>query len=238
VLACQVLTMPYDLQDRCELYKAAFPEFPASWPWIGYERGLPVIYAVWVIGNDYRNRSKLYGAYPRGYLERVLALFPDIVAESKRDVARGGYPAILHAFSGSVRKNRLWIRMDANKARRPDIVGDVCRAHDHLRQRTMRLVLADPPYTGPDAKKYGTPMVNRGAATRGLAEVTAPGAFMAWLDTTWPMHRKSEWRTCGRIMVQRSTNHRVRALTLFERRQKEATWRRRGGEHGTRPRAA
>jgi hypothetical protein len=33
----------------------------------------------------------------------------------------------------------------------------------------------------------------------------------------WPMHRKDEWRTVGRIMLVRSTNHRVRCVTIFER---------------------
>ena len=44
-----------------------------------------------------------------------------------------------------------------------------------------------------------------------------PAAFVVWLDTVWPMHRKDTWRTVGRILLQRSTNHRVRLVTLFER---------------------
>jgi hypothetical protein len=38
-----------------------------------------------------------------------------------------------------------------------------------------------------------------------------------WLDQVWPMHRKDEWRTVGRILLQRSTNHRVRLVSIFER---------------------
>lgn len=52
-------------------------------------RGEQTIYGTWLGGQDYRNKSTLYGAYPRGYLERALSLFPD----AKR---------ILHLFSGSL----------------------------------------------------------------------------------------------------------------------------------------
>lgn len=40
---------------------------------------------------------------------------------------------------------------------------------------------------------------------------------LVWLDVVWPMFRKSEWRTVGRITVIRSTNHRARIATIFER---------------------
>lgn len=60
-------------------------------------------------------------------------------------------------------------------------------------------------------------MVNRGKATRALAQVVDPGGFLVWLDTVWPMHRKAEWRTVGRILLQRSTNHRARIVSIFER---------------------
>lgn len=37
------------------------------------------------------------------------------------------------------------------------------------------------------------------------------------IDCVWPMHTKDQWVTVGRVLVQRSTNHRVRVLSLFER---------------------
>lgn len=57
----------------------------------------------------------------------------------------------------------------------------------------------------------------RGKATRALAEVVPVGGYMAWLDTVWPMHSKACWVTVGRITVIRSTNHRVRLCSIFER---------------------
>ncbi|MND07635.1 hypothetical protein D3C83_297470 [compost metagenome] len=50
-----------------------------------------------------------------------------------------------------------------------------------------------------------------------IARVTIVGGHLVWLDTTWPMHRKAEWRTVGRITIVRSTNHRVRMISIFER---------------------
>lgn len=81
----------------------------------------------------------------------------------------------------------------------------------------FRLIMADPPYSQQDATHYQTPAIYRRRALAALAEVTAPGGFCVWLDTVWPMHSKRQWRTCGRIALTRSTNHRLRDITIFER---------------------
>jgi hypothetical protein len=62
-----------------------------------------------------------------------------------------------------------------------------------------------------------TLMIDRGKVFRSLARVTEPGGHVVWLDTVWPMHSKEEWRTVGRICLIRSTNHRVRLISIFER---------------------
>jgi len=191
------------LQDRAEAFAAVFPKFPAAWPRLVLEQGKPVLYAIWVMGNDYRTRSTFYGAYPHGYLPRVMALFPD--ARPTRT---------LHMFSGSLPAGpyiRCDVRQDADMR---CSVYDIAERHPGL---TFDLVLADPPYSAADAERYETPMVNRGKAMRALARVTEPGGHLVWLDCVWPMHRKAEWRTCGRILLQRSTNHRVRLVSIFER---------------------
>lgn len=194
------------LQERVEAYKAAFPTWPASWPWVGQERGHDVIYAIWVIGNDYRNPSpSFYGAYPKGYIARVRSLFPDLVAKTP----------VLHAFSGSIRKSKHYDRCDLKG--RAEYQCNVYDLPKKVGGPKYGLVLADPPYSAQDAKQYGTPGVNRGVATRALAAVTLPGGYLAWLDTTWPMHTKELWTTVGRIYIQRSTNHRVRVLSILER---------------------
>lgn len=38
-------------------------------------------------------------------------------------------------------------------------------------------IIADPPYSGSDAEKYGTPMVNRTKAMKELGRVTAPAGL-------------------------------------------------------------
>lgn len=193
------------LDERVEHFKAAFPDCSASWPWLVQEGGRPVFYARWLSGQDYRNKTSYYGAFPGGFLKKLMALFPDIDAQH-----------VLHAFSGSLPKGE-YTRIDCNPSVAPDIVGNVYDAAALVGPRRFRLAIADPPYTPADAKHYGTSGVNRRLATRALADVVVPRGFLAWLDCCWPMHVKEQWRTVGRITVLRSTNHRLRELTIFER---------------------
>jgi hypothetical protein len=197
------------LRERVEAFKTAFARWPASWPWLVQERGEDVLYAVWVIGNDYRNKTRYYGAYPAGFLDRVMALFPDRVAEAEV----GGFLTTLHVFSGSLPPGP-YLRCDVTQP-----AEFTCSVYDLPAQPArFDLVIADPPYSKTDAQRYGTPMIDRRRVLAALADVTNLGGHLAWLDTCWPMHRKAQWRTAGRILVQRSTNHRARVLTLFERR--------------------
>ena len=184
--------------ERAAAYNAAFPKWP---PLVVYGRW---IYGVWEIGNDYRNRSPLYGAYPARFLPRLQALFPDH--------APGTW---LHAFAGSLPPDTHGLRVDRVHARQPDVVADVCQLP--LGTASVEMVDADPPYGERHAKRYGTKMVNRLAATRELARVVTPGGHLAWLDTKKPMYRNTEWFLFGEIGVVRSTNHDVRMLFLFER---------------------
>lgn len=191
------------LTDRVAAFAAAYPRTPASWPWATRERDRAVLYGVWVIGNDYRNAARFYGSFPPGFLARVMALYPDAGAD------------VLHVFSGSLPPGP-YVRLDLHPDRGADRTGsvyDVWRIFGHTR---FRLLVADPPYSAADAAHYATPMVNRRRAIAALRTVVTAGAHLAWLDTTWPMHSKREWVTVGRILVQRSTNHRVRLLSLFE----------------------
>lgn len=204
------------MQQRADAYAASEfgRRFPESVPRVSREQERDVLYAIWVIGNDYRNPSRYYGSYPRGYLERLMALFPDVTDPQTHCRYRGpGWLPTLHAFAGSVPPGH-YIRCD--------VQGDVearCSVLE-LPERYGRdffLQFADPPYSGPDAEKYGTPMVDRRRCTAALAQVAQPGGFLCWLDTCWPMHSKRQWVTVGRIFVQRSTNHRVRLLSIFRR---------------------
>lgn len=197
------------MQERADAYAKVFPQWPASHLHVGQEQGRDVIYGIWVIGNDYRNPTNFYGAYPKGYLDRATALFPDICTTVGTPPKR-----VLHAFSGSLPRSPDYDRCDLRQESEYQ-----CNIYDlpALAHHEYELVFADPPYSAQDAKEYGTPGVARGRAMGALAQVVVTGGFCAWLDTTWPMHSKTQWLTVGRIFIQRSTNHRVRLLSLFER---------------------
>jgi SAM-dependent methyltransferase len=182
--------------SRAASYAASFPKFPplrADDRWID---------GVWMLGNNYKG-SGYYGAYPPGYLKRVEALFPDV-----------SRARVLHPFAGSLRDVH-GVRVDINPANVPDVVADACALP--FADGAFDLVLADPPYSTEDAKRYGVPMVDRRKALREFGRVTRPGGFLVWLDTVWPMFAKRDWHCFGQIGVVRSTNHRVRLVSLFRR---------------------
>lgn len=210
------MTGAMTIAERVAAFNTTFGDWPASHVWAAQEQGRDVIYGIWKVGQDFRNRSQLYGAYPHRYLERCWALFPDMV---------GG--RVLHAFSGSLPRGP-YVRMDLLRWRRPDVAADVTAPP--FADGSFDLIFADPPYSPADAHEYGTPMVNRLAATKGLARILRPGGFLVWLDTNWPMHQKAvipttgqiiavpdEWERSGEIGLVRSTNQRTRLITLFER---------------------
>lgn len=190
------------LHERAQSYLRAFPQCEDA-VWIA--GGGRWLYGVWQIGNDYRNASTYYGAYPKGFLDRVTALFPEV---SPRNV--------LHAFSGSLPPGP-YTRLDLNPELQPELVGNI---YDVASMTTTRfqLVIADPQYSAADGEKYGAPPLNRGRAINALATVTKPGGHLVWLDTTWPMHRKADWHYYGAIEIRRSTNHRIRGVSLFQRK--------------------
>lgn len=80
-----------------------------------------------------------------------------------------------------------------------------------------RLVLADPPYSVEDAEHYGTAMVNRNKVMKALERLPA-GALIVWLDQVLPMYRKDTWSIYAHIGMVKSTNHRFRVITVFERK--------------------
>jgi hypothetical protein len=162
--------------------------------------------AIWLLGNNYRNKTDYYGAFPPGYMPRIRPLFPEIPA------ARW-----VHLYAGSLTAEEPGTRIDLRRDKRPTLCADA-RALP-LRDASVPIVSADPPYTGKDALRYGTPIVlNKPKVLREIARVTQPGGFLVWLDTTLPMYRGADWYHFGMICIQRSTNHRTRLCSLFERR--------------------
>lgn len=189
-------TPPYTLEQRAACYAHAFPHYRASWP-VVWDRWLS---ATWMLGNNYKG-SGYYGAYPPGYLPRLMALFPDC-------------GTVLHLFSGSLPKGP-YTRLDSNPANQPEVVADAHTMDTILPLNYFDLLCADPPYSKEDAVHYGTPMVNRRLVLQQAHRVLKPGGFLAWMDTILPMYRKAQWQHWGNLTLIRSTNHRVRLVSLF-----------------------
>jgi len=96
----------------------------------------------------------------------------------------------------------------------------VCDAQQSLRGVPLEsydIVLADPPYSVEDAERYQTTMIKRNKVVRRLAEGCRPATHVVWLDQVLPMYRRSEWSIIGVIGMVRSTSHRFRMITIFER---------------------
>lgn len=194
--------MKLDLEDRVKSYNQSFGKrFPASKLSMlgGY------IVGIWMVGNYFRNKTRYYGAYPHGYLERIKSLFPDA-------------KEILHVFSGSVTEDQTF---DIRPTYFPSYLGD---AHNLAKivmrnrgERKFDVLFVDPPYSGEDANHYGTPMINRNKVIKECIKVTKSGGFIVWLDQVYPMYRKNDLKLVGTIGLIRSTNHRVRMVFIFRK---------------------
>lgn len=162
---------------------------------------------IFIMGNDYRVKSEYHGGYPATYLKRIKALFPD-----KRRV--------LHLFSGRVDLDLFpGDTVDINPGLNPTYLDDA-QTLQQVPLEKYDLVLADPPYTGEDAEKYGTTMVKRNTVVANL-ERLAPGTHVVWLDQMLPMYRKDTFDVEAHIGMVKSTNHRFRVITIFRRRAEE-----------------
>ena len=183
------------MKELAELYNKAFPNYP---PLAYTDRW---VYGVWMIGNDYRNKTTFYGAYPARYLNRIMSMFPN----TKK---------IMHLFSGSVPKGN-YIRFDL--VQEADVEGDAHSLSKYFEPESFDLILADPPYTDQDAERYGTPMVNRNIVVKECYKVLKPTGHLVWLDCVLPMYSKEQFSLIGTIGLVRSTNHRFRVVSIFRK---------------------
>lgn len=164
------------------------------------------IEGVWIVGNTYRSSaspSSYYGAYPYSYLRRVLSLFPDIEAP-------------LHLFSGTVKSN---CTLDIDVSVKPSICGDAQRLP--IKSESLKLIVADPPYTERDAEKYGREMISRVKVFKECYRVLQKDSFLVWLDLIYPQfHWKQSFnfRLYGLIPVITSTNHRIRICVILQKK--------------------
>lgn len=176
----------------------------------GYPRSLFIsedgrIVGTWIMGNAYGVKSGYYGGYPHGYLKRIKALYPD-------------KQRALHVFSGRVDQS-AWPgdTVDLNPDMEPTYLDDA-QSLKTVPLQNYDIVLADPPYSVEDAEHYQPTMVKRNKVLKALTGVRA-GTPVVWLDQVLPMYRKDEWRIVGVVGMVKSTNHRFRVVTIFERRE-------------------
>jgi len=163
------------------------------------------VVGTWILGNDYRRKVGYHGEYPPNFLRRVSTLFPD-------------KQRVLHLFSGAVDLAAMpgdTVDIDAKGVLNPTYRDD---AHTLLRVPLYRydLLMVDPPYTQEDADHYGTAAIRRNVVMKALQR-TSPGTHIAWLDQRLPMYSKRCFTLQACVGIQRSTNHRVRMLWIWQR---------------------
>jgi hypothetical protein len=194
--------------ERIAKYSEAFPNYP---PGFGNEDWLLMN---WSVGNCYTG-SGYHGSFPHSYLKRMRVLFPEFTKDDT-----------LHLFSGSLsagfESEIDWqadfpgTTVDINPTLKPDICCNAEELSKHT-DKKFKMILADPPYTEEDAGKYGVALCNRNKVVEECYKVLEPGGILCWMDMVLPMYSKKKWRRFGEIMISRSTNHRVRAVFIFER---------------------
>lgn len=181
-----------------------------------YNRGFPKrpvlimdkgwLYGIWVVGQHYASGHGYYGEYPAGYLKRLAVMFS------------GRAKVVLHAFAGVVEKGLFEgakeYTLDVNPALKPDVIS---RVEDFSSRFRFDLILADPPYTKEDAKRYGFGMPNRRKSVAKLADHLVAGGYLCWLDIMPPQWKKANLLLLGTIGIVQSSNHRVRLLSIFRK---------------------
>ncbi len=151
--------------------------------------------------------SYFYGAYPRGYLDRMYALFQEEVQGQ-----------VLHLFSGTIRGDgEKTFTFDIKNEVGPTNCGDAHKISEVFEKEKFDIIFADPPY-GENYKKYKTDPIRRKVIIRECISILKDGGFLVWLDTIIPQWRNLDgWRYRGNIGIAQSTNHVVRGVTILQK---------------------
>jgi hypothetical protein len=208
--------------DRAIAYNAMFPNYAP----LNVHNG--IIYGVFSMGNNFAG-SGYYGSFPGNLLNRISAIFPDIQENE-----------LLHLFSGSIEPGRSYrfdrkiVRDDEPvfsgynlipaSAAKPLIMGEAEDLFDEIQRvfdgqpPEIHLIIADPPYTGEDAHRYGTVLCNRQKVFHEAIKTLQPMGHLVWFDQVKPMWSKLDAALIGEIGVTISSNHRIRGLWIYEKR--------------------
>ncbi|MBA7604030.1 hypothetical protein ES703_11148 [subsurface metagenome] len=186
-------------KERAENFSREFPQYG---PLVVHNDRL---YGFWLIGRWHASDRSFYGSYPPSYLKRVRSLFPDCAK-------------ILHLFSGTVKGDGInEVTFDIKPELEPNICDDAKNLLQHFQSGEFDLILADPPYEARDFEKYGCKPFNKGKVVKDCSGIVKPGGFLVWLDTILPPFSKRDWQLYGIIGLVQSTNHRTRAISIFQK---------------------
>ncbi|TGK47543.1 class I SAM-dependent methyltransferase [Leptospira kanakyensis] len=189
-----------NVNDRVRFYSEAFPKYAPLHIFNGS------IYGEWRLGQNFKNTSDYWGAYPEQYLPRATSLFPE-----KKEV--------LHLFSGKTPPGD-YLRMDKNPANGSEIVGDAEKLSSYAKiykPGGFDIIYADCPYTKEDADHYGYCMISRPKVLRECWQSLIPGGHVVWLDQVVPQWSNDDWFLEGIIYMFISSNRRVRAVSIFKK---------------------
>ena len=115
----------------------------------------------------------------------------------------------LHLFSGSV--DDEFDKVDFNTGIDAEEMGDI------LPNNFYELILSDPPYSIEDCDHYGCCMIKRNVVFKQCYKILKKGGILIWLDQVLPNYKKIEFNIIGRIGMVKSTNHRFRVITIFQK---------------------
>jgi hypothetical protein len=198
------------LYERAAAYNNTWPRYAPLHVWNG------CIYGYWTMGNNFAG-SGYYGSFPGNLFARIQSLYPDIDPSNT-----------LHLFSGSIepgayhRFDRKIVRDDEpemdSETQRRIVLGNAEEIGEVWNGALLHLITADPPYTGEDAAKYGTVLVNRQRVFLSAMALLRHRGHLLWFDQVKPMYTGAAHALVGNIGVDISTNHRIRGVWIFEKR--------------------
>jgi SAM-dependent methyltransferase len=174
---------------------ATFPKYPVTVADKGW------VYGTWYCPTAWM-RTHFYGQYPLTYLKRVLALFP-----TAQD--------ILHCPSGTVTGPGVTVDLIRDEQRQPQYLASAEALP--FSDNTFDIYVSDPPYSKPDAKKYGTPPWRPKVAMDEARRVLKPGGYYCLLNVRYPTFRRKDWKFIGLIGVCTGANRISRMLYIFQK---------------------
>ena len=168
-------------------------------------------YGFWMLGNYYRNiNSNYYGSYPKGLYDRISVMFYDLLRKG----------VVLHLFSGTIKGDgKRVFTVDINPELKPTHCCDAEEVDNYFEEEFFDIVLADPPYDDNWKKyKYVKKAPNKKKILEAVWKITKKNGYLVWLDTIIPQFKKTMWELKALIGIGISTNHKVRVLSIFQRK--------------------